>query len=250
VGKRAPTLRPYGSKTDLDGLLGDSRRLAPKQVLIRAGTLGAAAGSDDRAMPGRGDRAGRRHHEEAMSFDLPALFAAGLLTFLSPCVLPLVPLYLGFLAGASVAEVRRGSRARRLVVTAIAFSLGLGAVFVALGLAATAAGRYLGEHREALLRVSGVAIALFGVHQMGLLRLPFIQGERRPFLARLGGGGSLASAFAFGAAFALGWTPCVGPVLGTALTYAASASASPARGALLLATYAAGLATPLIAVAA
>jgi cytochrome c-type biogenesis protein len=185
-----------------------------------------------------------------MSFDLPGLFAAGLLTFLSPCVLPLVPLYLGLLAGASVAEVRRGRRVGRLVTTAVAFSLGLGAVFVALGLAATAAGRALADHREALLRVAGVTLVLLGIHQLGLLPLPFLDRERRPLLARLRGGGSLAGAFAFGAAFALGWTPCVGPVLGGVLTYAASASASPARGALLLATYAAGLAAPLIAIAA
>jgi cytochrome c-type biogenesis protein len=185
-----------------------------------------------------------------MSIDLPAVFAAGLLTFASPCVLPLVPIYLGLLAGTSAAEIRRGGRSGRVVATALAFSGGLAAVFVALGLVATQAGRFLAAHREALLRVGGVAIVLLGLRQLGLLRLPLVERERRPFLERLRGGGTLVGAFAFGAAFALGWTPCVGPVLGAVLTYAASASASPARGALLLGTYAAGLALPLVAVAA
>jgi cytochrome c-type biogenesis protein len=185
-----------------------------------------------------------------MTLDLPGVFAAGLLTFLSPCVLPLVPLYLSLLAGASVREIRSGARQGRLVASAVAFALGLAAVFVALGLAATAASRALSEHRSALLVAGGVAIALLGLKQMGLLRLPFVDRERRPLLERLRGGGSLAGAFAFGAAFALGWTPCVGPVLGAVLGYAASASASPARGALLLGTYAAGLGAPLVAIAA
>jgi cytochrome c-type biogenesis protein len=185
-----------------------------------------------------------------MTLDLPGVFAAGLLTFLSPCVLPLVPLYLALLAGASAREIRAGARQGRLVATAVAFALGLAAVFVALGLAATAASRALSERRPALLAVGGVAIALLGLKQMGVLRLPFADRERRPLLERLRGGGSLGGAFAFGAAFALGWTPCVGPVLGAVLGYAASASSSPARGALLLGTYAAGLGAPLVAIAA
>jgi cytochrome c-type biogenesis protein len=182
--------------------------------------------------------------------DLPGVFAAGLLTFLSPCVLPLVPIYLGLLAGASVAEVRRGGGRARLVATSLAFSLGLGTVFVALGLAASSAAALLAEHRAPLLAAGGAALVLVGLGQLGVLRLPLLERERRPLLARLRGGGSLAGAFAFGAAFALGWTPCVGPVLGGVLTYAASASATPVRGALLLGTYAAGLAAPLVAAAA
>lgn len=185
-----------------------------------------------------------------MTLDLPGTFAAGLLTFLSPCVLPLLPIYLGLLAGASVREVREGEGSGRLVATATAFALGLGSVFVALGLAATAAGRMLSHHRTALLQVGGAVIGLLGLRQLGLLRIALLERERRPLLGRIRGGGSLAGAFAFGAAFALGWTPCVGPVLGAVLTYAASASASPARGALLLGAYASGLGLPLVAVAA
>jgi cytochrome c-type biogenesis protein len=185
-----------------------------------------------------------------MPLDLPGLFAAGLLTFLSPCVLPLVPIYLGLLAGASVREVRGGGRRGRLVATATAFALGLGTVFVALGLAATAASRVLSEHRTLLLQASGAVVVVLGLRQLGVLRIPLLDRESRPLLERLRGGGSLLGAFGLGAAFSLGWTPCVGPVLGAVLTYAASAASSPAQGALQLAAYAAGVGAPLVAVAA
>lgn len=186
----------------------------------------------------------------AMLLDLPGLFAAGLLTFASPCVLPLVPLYLGLLAGTSAEALRRGDRPRGLVPAAIAFGAGLALVFVVLGLAATAAGRVLAEHRLALLRVGGGIVILFGLRFLGVLRLPFLDREARPLLARVGRTASPLSAFAFGAAFALGWTPCVGPVLGSVLTYAASAASSPARGALDLGVYALGIVAPLVAAAA
>jgi cytochrome c-type biogenesis protein len=185
-----------------------------------------------------------------MSFDLPGLFGAGLLTFVSPCVLPLAPIYLGLLAGASVEEVRRGSRTGRLLASTAAFGLGLGAVFVALGLAATAAGRALAEHRETLLRLGGAVVVLFGLKFLGVLRIPFLDRESRPLLERLRLGGSLPSAFLFGAAFGLGWTPCIGPVLGAVLTFTASAASGPAEGALYLGTYAAGLTAPLLALSA
>jgi cytochrome c-type biogenesis protein len=185
-----------------------------------------------------------------MAFDLPGLFGAGLLTFLSPCVLPLAPIYLGLLAGASVEAVRRGARQGRVLAAAAAFGLGLGLVFVALGLAATAAGRALAEHREALLRFGGAVVFLFGLKFLGVLRLPLLDRESRPLLERLRLGGSLPSAFLFGAAFGLGWTPCIGPVLGAVLTFAAGAASGPAEGALYLATYAAGLVAPLLALSA
>ncbi|ACG72964.1 cytochrome c biogenesis protein transmembrane region [Anaeromyxobacter sp. K] len=185
-----------------------------------------------------------------MGFDLPGLFAAGILTFASPCVLPLVPVYLSLLGGASVDALRRGERPRGLVPSAIAFSLGLAAVFVALGAGASAAGEALSAHRDALLAVSGALVVALGLKVLGVLRLPALDVERRPWLARVRPGGSLAASLAFGGAFALGWTPCVGPVLGSVLTWTASAGASPARGALYLGTYAAGLVTPLVLAAA
>lgn len=184
-----------------------------------------------------------------MSLDLAGIFVAGLLTFASPCILPLVPLYLGLLGGASVADLRRGGPPRLVAKTA-AFAAGLATIFVALGLVSSAAGELLSAHRRALLAVSGVVVVAFGLRFLGVLRLPFVDRERRPWLNRFGPGGSLLAAYAFGGAFALGWTPCIGPVLGSVLTYTATAGASAARGALYLGAYAAGLALPLVAASA
>jgi cytochrome c-type biogenesis protein len=186
-----------------------------------------------------------------MPFDLPAILVAGLLTFLSPCILPLVPLYLSVLAGASAAELKAGRRGTgTLVLTAVCFSLGLGVVFVGLGLAATSLGNALVQHRTLLMQLGGVLIFLFGLKFLGVLRVPFLERDARPWLGRLTPSGSLLGALAFGAAFALGWTPCVGPVLGSVLTFTATTAASPAQGALYLGTYALGLSLPLIGVAA
>ncbi|NMO13660.1 cytochrome c biogenesis protein/thioredoxin [Pyxidicoccus fallax] len=186
-----------------------------------------------------------------MSFGLPGIFLAGLLTFLSPCVLPLVPLYLSFLAGVSLTQLREAGRGvRRPWGVALAFSLGLGTVFVALGMAATAVGGALSEYRSGLLQFGGLALFLLGLKQLGLIRIPWLDGEARPLLGRVRRGGSLVGGFLFGAAFALGWTPCIGPVLGAVLTYTASSTSEPAMGALYLGTYAAGLSVPLLLVAA
>lgn len=185
-----------------------------------------------------------------MSFDLPGLFAAGLLTFVSPCVLPLVPIYLAVLGGASVAELRDGRGRFRLLGSAMAFSLGLALVFVGLGLAATAAGHALVEHRLLLLQIGGIAMLIAGLKFAGLIQVPWMELEHRPLLQKVGQGGGLVGAFLLGAAFALGWTPCIGPVLGSVLTYTATNTSSLGRGALYLAVYAAGLVVPLLGVAA
>ena len=184
-----------------------------------------------------------------MTFDLPGLFVAGLLTFVSPCVLPLVPIYLAVLGGASIADLRRGGRGGRLLGSAVAFSLGLTLVFVALGMAATAAGHALVAHRARLLQVGGFAVLIAGLKFLGLIQIPWLEVERRPLLSRVGQGGGFLGAFLLGGAFALGWTPCIGPVLGAVLTYTAGATSSMARGALYLALYSAGLVVPLILVA-
>ncbi|MCY1036077.1 thioredoxin domain-containing protein [Corallococcus sp. BB11-1] len=185
-----------------------------------------------------------------MSLGLPGIFLAGLLTFLSPCVLPLVPLYLSFLAGESVSRLKEAGRGvRRPWGVALAFSLGLGTVFVALGMAATAVGGALAEYRSWLLHLGGLALFLLGLKQLGLIRIPWLEGESRPLLGRVRRGGNLLGGFFFGAAFALGWTPCIGPVLGAVLTYTASSTSEPAMGALYLGTYAAGLSAPLLLVA-
>lgn len=192
-----------------------------------------------------------------MSLELPGIFSAGILTFLSPCILPLVPLYLSLLGGVSVAELKAGTgeqasvRLRaRLVLTALVFSLGLGLVFVAMGLAATQVGHALVAHRTLLLQLGGLVVFLFGLKFLGVLRLPFLEREARPWFQRLRTSGGLFGAFLFGAAFALGWTPCVGPVLGSVLTFTASSAASPWEGAAYLGAYAAGLSVPLVITAA
>lgn len=182
-----------------------------------------------------------------MSFSIPALFLAGILTFLSPCVLPLVPIYLATLAGASATSLREGSRGKGLFAATVAFVLGLSVVFVMLGLAASVVGRTLSGHRTLVLQLSGLAIFLAGLKLMGFLRVPGLDREARPWLSSIRRGSGLLWPFLFGAAFALGWSPCVGPVLGSVLAFAGT-TGSPTKAALYLATYAFGLTLPLIAV--
>lgn len=180
-----------------------------------------------------------------MNLSTPAIFLAGLLTFASPCVLPLIPVYLATIAGGSLAEVR----ARRTLLVASAFVLGLGSVFIALGALASSVGAVLVAHRTAITIASGALMVLFGARALGLLRLPSLDRDARPGLMRVRNVSSVAGAFLFGSAFALGWSPCIGPVLAAVLSYAAAHAETPARGALLLAVYAAGLALPLLACA-
>jgi len=185
-----------------------------------------------------------------MNLSLPAIFGAGLLTFGSPCVLPLIPIYLSVLVGASISDVRSGAQRGRVLATSAAFVVGLTLVFMAMGMAATAVGHALLSHRTLLLRLGGIAVLLFGLKFLGVLRVPWLDREFRPGLDAPGRRGGLLGALVFGAAFGFGWTPCIGPVLGTVLTYTASATADPWMGALYLATYAAGLALPLMVTAA
>ncbi|WP_437975476.1 cytochrome c biogenesis protein/redoxin [Sorangium sp. So ce295] len=181
---------------------------------------------------------------------LLALFGAGLLTFASPCVLPMLPVYLSALGGAGAlggpdpAAARRGVR-----LAGVGFAIGLAIVLVALGAGASAIAAAVAPHRRAFTVASGVLLALFGAKLLGVLRLPWLEREARPLLSRLPGAGGFWGGMLFGIAFAAGWTPCVGPVLGAALTYAASAGASPLTGAIQLGAYAAGLAAPLVAAA-
>ena len=181
-----------------------------------------------------------------MSFSRHAIFVAGLLTFASPCVLPLIPIYLATLAGGSLEQ----ANARRTLVVACAFSLGLGSVFVALCSLAWSFGGLLVTYRTPITLASGALMLLFGARTLGILRVHALERDARPALARIRSASSLAGAFLFGAAFALGWSPCIGPVLAAILTYAATHAQSPAGGALYLGVYAAGLAAPLLLLAA
>lgn len=176
-------------------------------------------------------------------------FGAGLLSFLSPCILPLVPPYLCFLAGASLQElVERPNRmlARRAVLRALAFVLGFAAVFVMLGASASAAGQLLADHVGVLSRVAGIVIVALGLHMIGVFRwMPLLRDVRFQVEARPEG---IIGAFLVGLAFAFGWTPCVGPVLASILLLAGGED-EVARGAWLLAAYAAGIGLPFIAAA-
>lgn len=181
---------------------------------------------------------------EPATLGILVAFVAGLLSFLSPCVLPLVPSYIGFLTGMTLPELR--SRRRVALVHALLFVSGFSIVFVLLGASATELGRALNYYQVWLQRVGGVLIILFGLLCLGWLSVPQLLSERRLQLERkpVGFLGSLL----VGMAFAAGWTPCIGPVLGGILGLAAT-SADVGRGMLLLMVYSAGLALPFLVAA-
>lgn len=182
----------------------------------------------------------------AVSF--PLAFAAGLISFLSPCVLPLLPAYLSFMTGMTTAELSEGDRSTaQVMVPALLFVLGFSAIFVGLGASASLLGTLLSQYRDILEKVAGLVVVAFGVLMLGVIRLPWLYGEARVDLAKTRSFGR-GAAFVMGMAFAAGWTPCVGPILGTILAIAGS-TGSAAQGALLLLTYSAGLAVPFLLVA-
>jgi cytochrome c-type biogenesis protein len=173
---------------------------------------------------------------------LPAAFLAGLLSFFSPCVLPLVPAYLSFLTGTSVTGVDASQRGRTVVHAAL-FVLGFGLIFVALGAAAGLVGNVLYPVLPTLMRIGGVVLIILGLHVAGLITLPFLMMERR-VQARLSGG-TMGSSFLIGIVFAAGWTPCIGPVLAAILMLAAD-SQTATQGGGLLAVYTLGLGVPFL----
>jgi cytochrome c-type biogenesis protein len=178
---------------------------------------------------------------EASSLGLVVAFAAGLLSFLSPCVLPLVPSYIGFLTGMTLPEV--GERRRIALLHALMFVGGFSLVFVLLGASATALGRALNYYQVWIQRVGGLLIIVFGLYCLGVFRLGMLQIERRVHLQDKPVG-FLGSALV-GMAFAAGWTPCIGPILGGILSLAAT-EGDVGRGMWLLAAYSAGLAVPFL----
>jgi cytochrome c-type biogenesis protein len=176
---------------------------------------------------------------------LAALFA-GLISFLSPCVLPLVPPYLVYLAGTSLERLadgdpRTGSQ-RQTVAAAALFVCGFSTVFIALGASASVFGALLRAYSYWLSMVAGVAIIVMGLHFLGLFRIPLLARTRRLETAKPAG---LWGAYAMGLAFAFGWTPCIGPILAAILAVAAS-EATVTKGAGLLAVYSAGLGVPFL----
>jgi cytochrome c-type biogenesis protein len=181
-----------------------------------------------------------------------AAFLAGLLSISSPCVLPLVPIYLAHLAGASGGSGAPIDR-DRVLPNALAYVLGFSLVFMALGVALGAAGALVAtasvvaSNREWLTRLGGALLIVLGLRQLGLIDIPWLDQERRIAADRLPTG-QVTSSFLVGVTFAAGWSPCVGPILGAILTMAAG-QGSIDRAALLLATYSAGLAVPFLAAA-
>ena len=173
-------------------------------------------------------------------------FLAGLLSFLSPCVLPLVPAYLSFLAGVNLEALKAGGSAEirwRSLRSALGFVLGFSFIFIALGASATFIGHWLLSHSVALARVSGILLMVLGLHVSGLVTIPWLMREKRfqPSQRPL----SFLGAFVVGMAFAFGWTPCVGPILAGILALA-STRETIFQGILLLGIYSAGLGLPFL----
>jgi cytochrome c-type biogenesis protein len=181
-----------------------------------------------------------------------AAFIAGVLSFISPCVLPLIPGYLSFVSGVTLDEMRgtalptaAPTNARRRAVTmSVAFVLGFSLVFISLGASATAIGTVLMEHLSLLGKIAGVVIILFGLHMMGVLRIGWLYSEKR--MQTSGKPAGFFGAMLVGIAFAFGWTPCIGPILAAILAVAATQE-SVGEGVKLLAVYSAGLGVPFIA---
>ncbi len=172
-------------------------------------------------------------------------FLAGLISFLSPCVLPLVPGYISLISGLSVEQLQDSEQAKLgpVLASSLAFVLGFSFVFVALGASASAVGKFLLVNKPLLYKIAGVIIILFGLHLIGLLKISYLYREKRfqGTPRRMGWLG----AFVIGLAFAFGWTPCIGPILGTVLTLAATKE-KVSEGINLLAVYSAGLGVPFL----
>jgi len=178
---------------------------------------------------------------------LGGAFLAGILSFLSPCVLPLVPPYLCFITGASLQDISDGRSGARALVPALAFVAGFATVFIALGASASFIGNLLTEHLQQLTVISGVLIILLGLHFTGLLPISLSNREIRFQVERRRTG--ILGAYIVGLAFAFGWTPCVGPIL-TAILLIAGSQDTVWRGTILLAAYALGIGLPFLLAAA
>lgn len=173
-------------------------------------------------------------------------FLAGLASFLSPCVFSLVPAYVGYLSGRSISQRAEESGSSRLETFfhGLAFVLGFSLVFIILGVAASALGGLLYEARNLVAKIGGIIVVLFGLHISGILRIPFLDYQLKP-RTRVNQNRSLFSSAFLGVVFSAGWSPCVGPVLGSILTLAVNGG-SVYTGTILLSAYSAGLAIPFL----
>ena len=183
-----------------------------------------------------------------------AAFLAGILSFISPCVLPLIPGYLSFVSGVTLEEMRApgasadlaasATKRRRAVIMSLAFVLGFSIIFISLGASATALGTLLMDHIQLLGKIAGVVIILFGLHMMGVLKIGLLYKEKRVQTNKKPAG--FFGAILVGMAFAFGWTPCIAPSLSAILVVAATQE-TVGEGVMLLAAYSAGLGVPFIA---
>lgn len=174
-----------------------------------------------------------------------AAFLAGVLSFLSPCVLPLVPGYVSLISGTTVDELARNRSGlfQKVMTNSLMFIFGFSLVFILMGAGATALGQLIGRYRGLISFIAGAVIIVFGLHLIGLLKIKYLYMDKR--LHSVQGSSSPWGAFVVGFAFAFGWTPCIGPILATILTLAA-AEETAYRGMALLAVYSAGLAVPFL----
>ncbi len=174
-----------------------------------------------------------------------AAFLAGVISFLSPCVLPLVPGYVSLISGSTIDEMQehRVRLMSAVMLRSLAFVLGFSVVFITLGAAATTLGQFTRQYKSILNLVAGVIIIIFGLHLTGLLKIKWLYSDKRMHSVK--GNSSIWGSFAVGFAFAFGWTPCIGPILAAILKFAYDQN-TVSKGIILLAVYSAGLAVPFL----
>ncbi len=174
------------------------------------------------------------------------VFLEGVATFLSPCILPLIPVYVSYITGYSLEELESGMEVRKqtVVLNALFFVLGFGIIFILLGATASALGRFMFSNRALLRKISGILIAVMGMYISGIIKIPFLKADRRIRVKAIRN--RAVTSFAMGTAFGLGWTPCVGPVLGSVLILAGT-SGTVFAGIGFLAVYSLGLGLPFMA---
>lgn len=187
--------------------------------------------------------------DQVESVSILAAFIAGIISFLSPCVLPLVPAYLSFISGLSLEQIREGSRRKEMIrhiaLSAVFFVIGFSTIFVSLGASATFLGKFLLSKISILSKIAGLLVVLLGLSIMGLVRIDMLYKEKR-FQPR-GIKKGLINSLLIGMAFAFGWTPCVGPILAAILAYAGTKE-KVLEGVLMLSAYSLGIGIPFIAV--
>lgn len=175
--------------------------------------------------------------------DIVLAFSAGLLSFLSPCVLPMIPAYLSYIAGSSVAEINTPKSKANLILRSVCFVIGFSVVFILLGVTVSSISRIFSTHLSVIRKAGGILVFIFGLHMTGLIKIKALYSERR--LLPHGKVSKKIGPLLLGMAFAAGWTPCVGPILSSILIYAGS-MATVYKGVALLAVYSLGLAVPFL----